>query len=322
MKLHSFLWLAVLLGGAATATAQQLGADSHVVTLIVPYAPGGPSDIGARRIAPELQRELGQTVVVLNIAGATGAIATQKLVDSAPDGLTLMYGSQNELILVPATNPSARYKPQELASVGLIVKTPLVLVTHAGAPYHSADELVAYLRTDPQREVTYGSPGSGSIQHLAALEIASQAHLRMVHVPYKGAGPMLTDLLGQHIDVSAMTLTGGTLDYIRSGKLRSLGVLSLQRTPLADDLSTINEGATFKDVDYSSWGGIFVTARTPLNIQQHLNDALRNVMLRPDLRAAILANGGEPAQPMSLPQLSAQYASETARYLQIAGALH
>lgn len=311
--------ITVLLGLYQPPHAHALG--DGVVTLIVPYAPGGPSDVGARRVAPELERALGRPVVVQNIAGATGAIATQKVVDAPADGSTLLYGSQNELILVPATNPAARYRPSQLVPVGLIVSTPLVLVTHPGAPYRSADEMVAYLRRDGGRQVTYGSPGIGSIQHLAAAKLAAIAGLRMVHAPYKGVGPMLTDLLGRHIDASAMTLTGGTLDHLQSGKLRSLGVLSPTRTALADDLPTINEGRSFRDIDYSSWGGLFVSARTPPEVQARLNAAMRRVMQDTHLRARIFANGGEPAPPMTLAQLRAKYAAETAKYEQIANAL-
>lgn len=311
-----FLMAAML--GAGTPASAQTAVDTRVVTLIVPYAPGGPSDVGARRLAPFLERELGQPVIVQNIAGATGAIASQKVVDAAPDGLTLLYGSQNELVLVPATNDSARYKPQDLACIGLVVTTPLVLVTHPDSPYRSADEMVSFLRGDPQRIATYGSPGTSSLQHVAGFAIASLAHVNMIHVPYKGVAPMMTDLLGQQINVSATTLTGGTLDYIRSGRLRSLGVLSLHRTSLADDLPTINEGRVFKGVDFSSWGGIFVTARAPLSVQERLNDAVRRAMARPELRAGIVANGGEPGHPMTLAQLAAFYGGESARYAPIA----
>jgi tripartite-type tricarboxylate transporter receptor subunit TctC len=321
MKRRIFtLCFALSLAPAGFAWGQ--AADAQVITLIVPYASGGPSDVGARRIAPVLEKELGRPVVVQNIAGATGAIATKKVVDAPPDGSTLIYGSQNELILVPAINPAVHYRPDELSPVGLIVTTPLVLVTHPGAPYRTADDLVAYLRADARRQVNYGSPGIGSIQHLAAAKLAASAGgLRMKHVPYKGVGPMLTDLLGQHIEASVMTLTGGTLDHLQSGKLRSLGVLAPVRSPLADDLPTINESRSFRHIDYSSWGGIFVSARTPPAIQESLNRAMRRVMADTQLRARIFANGGEPAAPMSLAQLHAKYAAETAKYQRIASEL-
>ncbi|MCG2591759.1 tripartite tricarboxylate transporter substrate binding protein [Ramlibacter sp. XY19] len=303
----------------ATASVHAPAADPAVVTLLVPYAPGGPSDVGARRIAPELERELGLNVVVQNIAGATGAIALQKLLEAPPDGRTLVYGSQNELILVPATNSAVRYRPDEFAPVALVVRTPLALVTHSGAPYLTAEELVTFLRADPRRHVNYGSPGVGSIQHLAAAALASSARrLQWTHVPYKGVGPMLADLLGQHIDVSVVTLTGGTLDHLKSGKLRSLGVLSPARSPLAEDLATINEQSMFRQIDYSSWGGLFVSARTPDGIQEKLNHAMQRVMADTYLRARIFANGGEPAAPMTLAQLRTRYAVETANYQRIA----
>jgi tripartite-type tricarboxylate transporter receptor subunit TctC len=318
MTRRSLLLLASLLVLVARTPCAQ-PADGPVVTLLVPYAPGGPSDVGARRIAPALEKELGRPVVVQNIAGATGAIAVQKVIDARPDGNTLVYGSQNELILVPAINPAVRYRPGELAPLALIVTTPLVLVTHAGAPYGTADDLVAWLRADPHRHVSYGSPGVGSVQHLAAARLAATAGgLHMTHVPYRGVGPMLSDLLGQHIDLSVMTLTGGTLDHLRAGKLRGLGVLSPARSALADDLPTINEGRTFRRIDYSSWGGLFVSARTPPEIQERLNRAMRRVMADTRLRASIFANGGEPAPPMTLQQVRAKYAADIAKYQQIA----
>lgn len=321
MRLTAILLLLVA-AQIGSVHAQATEPDKRPVTLIVPYPAGGPSDVGARRLVPDLERELGQTVVVENVAGATGAIGTQRLTQSDPDGLTLMYGSPNELILVPATNPAVKYRSTDVVNVGLVTTTPLVLVTHGGSPFKSADEMVAWLRTDPKRELTYGSVGIGSMQHLAAARLATLSNLRMLHVPYKGAAPMLTDLMGQQIDVSVMTLTGGTLGHIQSGKLRSLGVLSTKRTPLAEELSTINESKSFRSVEFTLWGGLFVTSRTPIAIQQRLNDAINRVVGQTAIRAQIQASGGQPAGAMTLEQLNARYVRETSQYEEIAKALN
>ncbi len=319
---RTVLLLALVATLCGAPFAQTTEPDRRPITLIVPYPAGGPSDTGARRIAPELERELGQPVVVQNIAGATGAVATQKVASATPDGLTLMYGSPNELILAPATNPAVRYQSGDLVNVGLVGITPLALVTHGQTPYKTADALVGFLRADTRRSASYASVGVGSMQHLAAANLALDANLRLLHVPYKGAAPALVDLLGQQVDVSVMTLTGGTLDHIRAGKLICLGILSRQRTALADDLPTINEGSSFKDVEYTLWGGIFVTARAPLPVLQRLNDAMNRVLVLSSVRAKTQANGAQPGEPMTLAELDARYSRETARYQRIVKTLN
>lgn len=320
-RILAIFWVFALVQPWTSASSQSAERPTGTVSFIVPFPAGGPSDVAARRLVADLARELGQPVVIQNIAGATGAVGTHKLAQSEPNGMTIMFGSPNELILAPATNTAVPYKPSELVNVGLSGITPLVLVSHPDAPFRSPDELVDFLRADPKRELSYGSVGVGSLQHLATADLATTWKLRMLHVPYKGAAPMLNDLLGQQIHVSAMTLSGGTLDLIRAGKLRSLGVLLPERTSLAPDLPTINESRSFKNVDYSLWGGIFVPARTPMPIQERLNGAINRVIAQPAMRERIQAGGSQPAPAMSLIDLSARYMKEIARYEGIAKAL-
>lgn len=287
------------------------------ITFIVPYPAGGPSDTGARRISVPLGQKLGQPVVVDNIAGASGSIGAQKLLRSAPNGLAILYGSPNETLLAPLTNPAVQYKSNEFRMVCLSTITPYVLVGRADLPANNIDELVKLSRSS-EKPLSFGSVGVGSQQHLAAESIKARSGMNMLHVPYKGASPVMSDLLGGQIDMAVMTFSGGTLDLIKSGKLKSLGVLSSKREALAPTLPTINEGESLKDISFFSWGGIFVVAKTPASIVERLNAELNVVNALPELRASAEAAGSRVPERMTPAECDLFYQGEIAKFQQIA----
>lgn len=287
------------------------------ITLIVPYPAGGPSDTGARRISVALGQKLGQPVVVDNIAGASGSIGAQKLLRSAPNGLAVFYGSPNETLLAPLANPAIQYKSNEFRMACLSTITPYVLVGRAALPANNIDELVKLGRSS-EKPLSFGSVGVGSQQHLAAENIKARSGMNMLHVPYKGASPVMSDLLGGQIDLAVMTFSGGTLDLIKSGKLKSLGVLSSKRDALAPTLPTINEGEYLKDVSFFSWGGIFVLAKTPASIVERLNTELNAVNALPEVRASAEAAGSRVPERMTPAECDSFYQGEIAKFQEIA----
>ncbi|NMM75782.1 hypothetical protein B2J88_22405 [Rhodococcus sp. SRB_17] len=287
------------------------------ITLIVPYPAGGPSDTGARRLSVALGQKLGQPVVVENIAGASGSIGAQKLLRSAPNGLAVFYGSPNETLLAPLANPAVQYKSNEFRMACLSTVTPYVLVGRGALPANNIDELVKLGRSS-EKPLSFGSVGVGSQQHLAGESIKARSGMNMLHVPYKGASPVMSDLLGGQIDLAVMTFSGGTLDLIKSGKLKSLGVLSSKRDALAPTLPTINEGEYLKDVSFFSWGGIFVLAKTPASIVERLNAELNAVNALPEVRASAEAAGSRVPERMTPAECDRFYQGEIAKFQEIA----
>lgn len=291
------------------------------ISIIVPFPAGGPSDTGARRIAPHLTRLLGQPVVVDNVSGAGGAIGAQKVLRSPADGYTLFYGSPNETILAPVVNPAVKYQSNEFRPIRLSVVTPLVLVGRPSLEARNVDELVELGRTRRDRPLSFGSVGVGSAQHLAGENFKASTRAQMLHVPYKGAAPVLNDLLGDQVDLAFMTLSGGTLQLIESGKLTCYGMATLAREPGATTLPTINEGRYVKDMHFQLWGGLFAPAKTPTALTERLNAALNAVHRVPELRVAIEASGAQVAPLDGLAETERFYASEIGKYRQIAHGL-
>ena len=306
--------LACSLGlGASVALAQTY--PSKPVNLVVPFPPGGATDAAARLVATHLGQVLGQTVVVDNVAGASGAIAAQKVVRSAPDGYTLLAGTINEVVLAPITNPGTPYRHQDLAPIGEIGVTPFVLVANPKVPATQVDELLAHLRKTPG-SVNVGIPGVGTLQHIAVAMLANQAKVDWVTVPYKGAAPLNADLLGGQIDLAVVTLPSA-VGYIQEGKLKSLGLMSLQRDERLKDLPTINEGREIKGFTTDAWLGLLAPAKVPAPVVARLSTALGETLRKPEVREGLGKLGfrigsGTPAQFAQLLE------REDARYRKVA----
>jgi tripartite-type tricarboxylate transporter receptor subunit TctC len=317
MKRRSLVFTLPVLGLAgASALAQSPVAKP--LTIIVAYPPGGASVAGARRLARPLERELGRPIIVQNIPGASGAIGAQKLLQSDADGDTVLYGSANELILVPATSRSARYEASQFASVGITGSTALLLATGGSSEFTNVRQAQHRTRSDPSAHVSLASPGIGTLQHLVGAKLLSDLGIRSLHVPYKGAGPLIPDLISNQVDLSVLTVFGGTLGFLEAGRLRNLGVLSRERVPAARQLATIKETSGVEQPDYTLWGGLFMPAAAPPAAQQRLNDAVNAILADPGWREATFAQGGQPAEPMSLRDLKAQFESQATQFAAIA----
>jgi len=280
--------------------------------IIVPFAPGGVTDMVSRVMAQGLTVELGQTVVVENRAGASGILGAEVTAKSAPDGYTLMMGNISTLAINAAVFAKLPYDPQaSFEPVSMVARQPLLVAVNPNVPVKTIAELVAYAKAN--NKLNFGSAGA-SLQ-LATEAFNQAAGIQMTHVPYKGSGPAMTDLVAGHIEV-LFDAFSSLYPFIQQGRLRGLAITSGKRSPLAPELPTLGE-LGFPQVEVTSWQGIVVPAGTPPAIVAKLNSAVLKV-LESQMVKDQLAKQGVEASPSTPGQL-AQYASaERARWTDVA----
>ena len=272
---------------AQTAMAQQY--PSKPIVLVVPFAPGGTSELISRLVAQKLTERLGQQVVVENRPGAAGNIAMEQVARAAPDGYTLILGHIGTLAVNPAMFPKLPYDAiKDFAPVSLIAAVPNIVTVNPAVPAKTLKEFLDLARAKPG-SINYGSAGNGSAGHLAMEYLKRIAKTDMVHVPYKGTGPMLTDLLAGQTQA---TFTGSSplIPHIKSGKLRALAVGSAVRIPSLPEIPTIAESG-FAGFETSQWYGIIAPAKTPPAIIQKLSVEIAQVMKQPDVIARLSGDG-------------------------------
>lgn len=272
------LMLGLLAAGWSMVAGAQGDFPSKPITLVVPYPPGGVVDPVARIIAPALSNELGQPVVVDNRAGAAGAIGAKSVARAAPDGHTALLHT-GVVTVHPSTMKNAGYDVRtDLAPVSLLVAGPYVISANLDFPARSIPDLVAYAKGHPGK-VFYGSAGIGSSNHLAGELFNSMAGIDMMHVPYKGNGPLVAGLLSGEIQIGMDTIPGSKA-LAAGGKLRMLAVTSLGRNPALPDVPSVNESGV-KGYEVLLWEGIFLPKGTPEPIVEKWNAALRKVLKDP-----------------------------------------
>src|ERR687887_861821 len=244
---------------------------SKPVKMIVPFPAGGPADIFGRALAHGMSAELGQPVIIENIAGVGGVLGVERGVKSAPDGYTLVFNSASPLVIAPFSLTRLPYDIQkDIALITVVVRVPEVLAVHPSVPVKSFAELIAYAKANPGK-VNFGSAGAGSITHLAGELLKSEAKIDIVHVPYKGAAPAVNGLLGGQVQMGIFDVPI-LLGHIRSGKLKALAVTSATRAPTLPDVPTTAEG-NYPNVTSDNWYGLVVPAATPADIQKRVNAA-------------------------------------------------
>ena len=281
------LLLAVPALTAPSAMAQQY--PSKPIVLVVPFAPGGTSELISRLVAQKLTERLGQQVVVENRPGAAGNIAMEQVARAAPDGYTLILGHIGTLAVNPAMFPKLPYDAiKDFAPVSLIAAVPNIVTVNPAVPAKTLKEFLDLARAKPG-SINYGSAGNGSAGHLAMEYLKRIAKADMVHVPYKGTGPMLTDLLAGQTQA---TFTGSSplIPHIKSGKLRALAVGSAVRIPSLPEVPTVAESG-FAGFETSQWYGIIAPAKTPPAIIQKLSVEIAQVMKQPDVIARLSGDG-------------------------------
>jgi tripartite-type tricarboxylate transporter receptor subunit TctC len=296
--------LAVVAITAPTRThASAFGATypNKPVRLIVPYAPGGPVDIVGRIVALKLTEALGQQVIVDNRAGGGGNIAVEIVANSAPDGYTLLMGANGTNAINPNLYPRLRVDPaRDLAPISMVASSPMILVAHPSVPANSVKDLVSLAKSRP-RTINFASAGNGSTAHLSSELFKSMTGIDIVHIPYKGAGPALTDLVGGQVQIM-FTGVSATLPHVKSGKLKALAVSSEKRMLILPDVPTVSEDIPGYEV--ITWYGVFAPIKTPRTVIDVLNQALAKIFAAPDARERLAALG---ADPVTMP--SAQFAA-------------
>ena len=262
------------------------------IRLVVPFPPGGAVDFFARVVQAPLAELLGQPIVIDNKAGASGMLGAGIVAKSAPDGYTLLLGNIASLAINVGIYPKMPYDPQkDFAPVLRTVDVNYVLVVHPSVPVKTVAELIAYARANPGK-LSYGSSGSGSLPHLGTELIKAQAGIDMVHVPYKGGGPMVTDVLGGTIQV-ALADQANLMPHVVTGRLRALAVATTRRSANAPELPTIAESG-LAGFDATAWQGLVGPAGLPADVAKRLNEALNKVMAMPAVREKLLGAGLDP----------------------------
>src|SRR5687768_11276576 len=280
---------ALLVLASAAAGAQTYPAKP--IRLIVPFAPGGPADAGARMIVQKLTETTGMTMIIENRAGAGGTIGSDVVAKSAPDGYTLLLGSPGPLSIGPSLYTKLPYDPvRNFSPVILAISSAFVTVVHPSVPVKNVKQLVALARERPG-QVRFGSAGNGSVLHLAGELFKTAAKVDLTHVPYKGGGPAMVDLLGGQIELMIVDIPLA-LPHVKSGKLRALGVTGRARSRLLPDVPTVSE-AGVPGYEVSTWSGVLAPADTPADIVEKLHAAFAKTLSYPDLKERFAGQGVE-----------------------------
>ncbi|QHJ00937.1 tripartite tricarboxylate transporter substrate binding protein [Xylophilus rhododendri] len=305
----------VLLSGAA------LAADvfpSRTVNIVVAYPPGGSTDVAARLLAQTLAAKLGQPFVVDNRAGAGGMIGAAYVAHAAPDGYSLLFGSSAELSLAPVVKKNLPISvEQDLRPVAMVASVPFVLVANNSFPPNNVTELIAYAKAHPN-EVNFSSFGNGTSSHLAGELLNLQAGMHMMHVPYKGSSPSLTDLMGGQIQVSFDTITA-VMPLIQAGKIKPLGIATLARSPLLPHVPTVSESGMPGFVG-GTWFGLMAPKATPDAVVATMTREVTAALKTGKLANELIARGLDPA-PRPAGELNDFMKSETAKWKRVVDAI-
>lgn len=308
------LLITALAAAAAAMMPAAVQAQPKTTRIVIAFPPGGPVDFVARSLGEQLGKELGHTVIIDNKAGANGAISAGEVIRAAPDGHTLWLTSVGAAAVNPSLYDKLAYDTQrDLAPVALVVNNVELLVTNPANPAKDAAEFVANSkkRKDP---VPMASSGIGSIPHLAIEQLVDASGAHLMHVPYKGAAPAITDLMGGQVDGFFGDIPG-LIGHVRAGKLKALGVASTRRHPALPDVKTLAEQG-IANVDTNNWYALFAPAKTPAGTTQAISDAVRRALGNPALKARLLDSGAEPA-PSSPAELATLLKQDTDKWAKL-----
>ena len=285
--------IAVAIAAATILPASAQNFPSRPVRFIVPFAPGGNTDVQGRLIALKLTEKWNQQVVVDNRAGAGGTLGVEMLAKAPADGYTIALASFGNILVGPSLFPKLPYDPlKDLTPVVLVSQPPGLLVVNPGLPVKNVGELVAYGKANPGK-LNYGSAGNGTWNHLFAEHFKALAGIQMTHIPYKGANPAVTDVMGGQIQL-AFAPFPSAVPQIKSGRLRVLGVTSAQRSPVLPEVPTVAESG-LPGYSAASWFAVLGPAKMPQNVVTIVNRDTNAVLAQPEVKAAFAADGTEPA---------------------------
>lgn len=301
-RLMTLASVAMCLSAAAGAVHAQSRYPSRPVTLVVPSAPGGTTDFTARLVADQLSQVLGQPVIVENKAGAAGNIGNQAVARAKPDGHTLLVAYSGYQVGNPHLFKKAGWDPiKDFAPVAMMTRAPQIVVVRQGLPFRSLSDLVAYARANPGR-LNYASSGNGSIQHIAGEMLQQQTGATLTHVPYKGAGPAVQDLLGGTVDVF-ITTPASVVAHVKADKLKALAVTGSARLPSLPEVPTVAE-AGLPEFKLDSWFALYAPAGTPDEVVSILNRAVGRILIQDELQRKA-EDAGTSVELMTPQQLGA-----------------
>jgi tripartite-type tricarboxylate transporter receptor subunit TctC len=309
-------WKAIL--AAVTSCIMMGGAwaqsyPTRSIRLIVPFAPGGSTDIIARLVAEQMRKELGQPVIVENRGGAGGALGTAEVARATPDGYTLGVATVSTMIVYPATRANPEYTLESFAPITNIASMPNVITVNPSFPAKNLTEFIAVLKAKPGK-YSYATSGVGSINHMLGESFQAEAGVKLIHIPYKGSGPAMQDVMGGQVDI-LFDQFPSSKTYIDSGKLRAMGVISPQRVPGYPNVMTM-EDAGMKGFTDEAWYGLLAPAKVPPEVLARLTQAMKKVMAEPELRARFESIGARPVGN-SPSEFVAQIRSEIGRMKQL-----
>jgi tripartite-type tricarboxylate transporter receptor subunit TctC len=308
------LFAAAFLGAAAAASLAQGAWPTHPVTLVVPFPPGGGTDTGARILAEQLGHKWGQTVVVENKGGAAGIIGADFVAKAKPDGYTILMGNIGTQAINPSLYAHLPYDADKaFAPIALVAELPLAMMIHPGVPAKTVQEFVTLAKSQPGK-LSYSSSGAGGGPHLAAEMFKDATGTHILHVPYRGGGPAIADLLAGHVQLSFMTVLEAS-GHIKAGRLRALAVTSDKRVSALPGVPTLAESG-LKGFNSISWIGLLAPAGTPKDVVEKISADVREVVARDDVAAKLVNLGAVPA-PDTPAQFTQLIANDRNRYAQI-----
>ena len=292
----------LLLSGSAQAQTY----PDKPIRLVIPYAPGGSTDLIARYVSEPLGRVLGKTIIVDNKAGAGGMLGTAEVARAAPDGYTLGVGTVSTMVILPATHPKPGYTVESFLPITNIAVMPNVIAVNPSFPAKDLKEFIAVLKANPDK-YAFATSGKGSINHMMGESFQAIAGVKINHVPYKGSGPAMQDVIGGQVGILIDQLPSSKA-FIDSGKLRLLGVIAPKRLPEYPNAMTMEE-AGLTGFNDQAWYGIVVPAKTPPAVVAKLTEAMQKVVAMPDVRARLQKAGATPVGNSSA-EFTAQIRSE------------
>jgi len=314
MRNALFVILALLL---APALASADDYPSRLIQIIVPFAPGGATDIAARLLQPGLEQALGQSLVIENKSGAAGNIGMELAARAAPDGYTLFFGNIGTVAINPQFYPDLKVKPErDFVPISRVSDTPGIFIARPGFPANSLREMASYVKAHPGK-VNYAAAGISTLNTLEMMQFEKLAGLNMTQVPYKGgAGPAIVDLMGGHVDLMCVTFSSASA-YVQAGKLKAFAVTTEKRLDSMPDVPTVAELGYPESVS-SSWQGLFAVAGTPQPIVAKLHAAIVRALADQKVREHMIAAGMLPNPSASPEEFKAYIATETAKWGRVA----
>ncbi|MGZ5641470.1 MAG: tripartite tricarboxylate transporter substrate binding protein [Usitatibacter sp.] len=283
------LWLGTLALAIATAAAAEEW-PTRAVRFIVPYPPGGGTDIIARIVQDRLSKGLGQPIIIENRGGAGGVLGTEVVAKAAPDGYTFLFTLSSHTIN-PLLQKLSYDVERDFVPVSLVASLPQILAVNPSLPIHSVAELIAAAKASPGT-LAFASVGNGTPSHIAGELLKMRVGIDMIHVPYRGGGPAVTDTIAGQVPLIFVSIPVA-MPYVKSGRLRPLAVTTLKRSPAAPDVPTMAEAAGLPDYEVDSWYGVFAPAKTPTAIVARMREELAKTVNLPEIREMLLQQGAD-----------------------------